>query len=53
MTSREPRFRIVVFDQVLPHTGIERGALAATGARLEVADGTATGVAHQAADGAT
>ncbi len=44
------RFKVVVTDQVFPSVEIERRLLAEIGADLEIADGTAAGVAAAAAD---
>jgi D-3-phosphoglycerate dehydrogenase len=43
-------FKVVVTDQVFPSVDIERDALTAIGARLEVADGTPEGVLRLGSD---
>jgi D-3-phosphoglycerate dehydrogenase / 2-oxoglutarate reductase len=43
-------FKVVVTDQVFPSVDTETGLLATIGARIEVADGTAAGVARLGAD---
>jgi len=45
-----PNFKVVVTDQVFPSIEAETELLAAIGARIEVADGTAEGVARLGAD---
>jgi D-3-phosphoglycerate dehydrogenase / 2-oxoglutarate reductase len=45
-----PNFKVVVTDQVFPSIGTETELLAAIGARIEVADGTAGGVARLGGD---
>ena len=46
-------FKVVVTDQVFPSIDTETQLLAAIGARIEVADGTAVGVARLGGDAAT
>ena len=46
----QPRFKVVVTDQVFPSVETETVLLAGIGARLHVADGTVAGVAALAAD---
>jgi hypothetical protein len=47
--TAQPRFRVVVTDQVFPSVAAETELLAGIGARLQVADGTVAGVAALAA----